>query len=288
MTASPSPDQLVSLYDWLSRFNLLANLRLFGRARADLTLHKTLRIPEDLAGEYAKAARRLYVVDRALAAAGLPPEPRVLDAGCGFGGTVFRWRERAGGSYDGLTVSRVQWKVACREARRRGLARECRFHRRSYDEPIADTYDAVVAIESLIHSPCFERTFANLISALRPGGRLIVVEDVPRDEALGDPDLAILRRHWAIGAVPTSSAYARALAGDGLRLLRDEDLSAGFETRPPAELRASEARYRKARALVPIAGVRFVLEAYIGGVALERLYQKGLVRYRLIVAERRP
>ena len=25
---------------------------------------------------------------------------RVLDAGCGFGGTVFRWQERVGGTYD--------------------------------------------------------------------------------------------------------------------------------------------------------------------------------------------
>ncbi|HEY7215753.1 MAG TPA: methyltransferase [Thermoanaerobaculia bacterium] len=285
MTAPPSRE-LVGLYDWLSRFNLLANVRLFGRSRADLTMHKTLRIPDELQGSYGKAERRLYIVDRALAAAGLPPQPRVLDAGCGFGGTVFRWQERAGGSYDGLTVSRVQWRVAREEARRRGLADRCRFHLRGYDEPIAETYDAVVVIEALIHSPDFARTFANLVSALRPGGRLVLVEDVPRDEAPGDADLETIRRLWAIGAVPTDSSYARALAG--LRVLRDEDLSAGFETRPAAELRAAERRYGRARALLPVAGVRVVLDAYLGGVALERLYRRGLVRYRLIVAERLP
>jgi SAM-dependent methyltransferase len=289
MTAGPAPQrQLVGLYDWLSRFNLLANWRLFGHARADLTMHKTLRIPDELRDCYGKAEQRLYIVDRALDAAGLPPAPRVLDAGCGFGGTVFRWRERAGGSYDGLTLSRVQWKVARREARRRGLERDCRFHLRSYEAPIPETYDAVVVIEALIHSPGFERTIANLASALRPGGRLVIAEDVPRDEALGDPDLETIRALWAIGTVPTASVYREALAANRLRVLLDEDLSAGFQTRPPAELAASEARYRKARALLPLAGVRFVLEAYIGGVALERLYQRDLVRYRLIVAERLP
>lgn len=289
MTAgSAEQRQLVALYDWLSRFNLLANWRLFGHPRADLTMHKTLRIPEELQGSYGKAEQRLYIADRALAAAGLPPGPRVLDAGCGFGGTVFRWQERAGGSYDGLTLSPVQWKVACSEARRRGLERECRFHLRSYDEPIAETYDAVVVIEALIHSPGFERTVANLVSALRPGGRLVLAEDIPRDEALGDPDLEVIRALWAIGTVPTASTYRRVLAGQGMRVLHDEDLSAGFQTRSPAELDASEARYRKARALLPLAGARIVLDAYLGGLALERLYQRDRVRYRLIVAERLP
>jgi cyclopropane fatty-acyl-phospholipid synthase-like methyltransferase len=291
LTAPParaSRRQLVALYDWLSRFNLLANWVLFGHPRADLTMHKTLRIPDGLQAAYGKSERRLYITDRALAAAELAPQPLVLDAGCGFGGTVFRWHERTGGSYDGLTVSRVQWKVACREARRRGLAARCRFHLRSYDEPIDGTYDAVVAIEALVHSPCFARTFANLVSALRPGGRLVMVEDVPRDEAVGDADLEIVRERWALGAVPTSSTYREALAGNRLRVLHDEDLSAGFQTRAPAELRAAEARYRRAHALLPLAGARFVLAAYLGGVALERLYQRDLVCYRLIVAERLP
>ncbi|HVF58469.1 MAG TPA: methyltransferase [Thermoanaerobaculia bacterium] len=283
---SASSRQLIALYDALSRFNLLANLVRFGHPRADLTLHKALRIPAEQANAYGKSERRLYVVDRALAAVTLPPAPRVLDAGCGFGGTVFRWQERIGGTYDGLTVSRVQWRVARREAVRRGLAAACRFHLRSYDAPIEDDYDAVVAIEAVIHSPDFERTLANLVSALRPGGKLVLVEDVPRDEAVDDPDFAIVRECWALGRVPTASTYARALAGDGLRTLHDEDLSALVPTRPPAELAAAEARYRRAHALLPFPAARRVLAAYLGGVAFERLYHRGMVSYRLIVAER--
>lgn len=285
--APASQVEAIALYEWLSRFNLLANLLSFGRPRADLTLHKALRVPAELAAAYGKAQQRLYVVDRALDAAALGPAPRVLDAGCGFGGTVFRWRERAGGSYDGLTLSRVQWKVASSEARRRGLAADCRFHLRSYDEPIAGPgYDAVVAIEALIHSLAFERTVANLVAALRPGGKLVLVEDVVRDEAAGDPDLETVRRLWSLGAVPTTSSYGRALAASGLRVLHDEDLTAGVQTRPPAALGAAEARYRRALALLPGAGPRLVVAAYLGGVAFERLYQRDLVRYRLIVAER--
>src|SRR5258708_10839256 len=159
------------------------NVVTFGRMGADLTMHKALEVPPELAGQYAGPDRRLYINDRALEAASLPPEPRVLDAGCGFGGTVFRWHLQTGGTFDGLTLSRVQWKLACREARRRGLESNCRFHLRRYYDPIAECYEAVVSIESLIHSQSFPDTLRNLAQALKPQGKLVLVEDIPLDAA---------------------------------------------------------------------------------------------------------
>ncbi len=278
--------ELVGLYDWLSRFNLLNNLLRFGRLGADLTLHSSLRVPEELSAEYAGAKAPLYINDRALEVAGLVERPRVLDAGCGFGGTVFRWQEQAGGTYDGLTLSRVQLRVARRAARRRGLESSCRFHLRSYDDPIVEAVDAVVAIESLIHSSQFEHTVENLASALAPGGKLVLVDDIPRQQAAGDSDLEILQRHWRLHAVPSGPIVEAVLARNNLRLIHDEDLSEQIQTRPTAELQRLEGRYSRTHARIPLAGPRFILEAFLGGLALERLYRKGLMRYRLLVAQR--
>lgn len=277
---------VASLYDWLSRFNLLTNKLTFGGARVDLTMHKALRIPDEFTAEYGGGGQRLYIVDRALDAAGLPPSPTVLDAGCGFGGTIFRWRERMSGTYDGLTLSRVQCKVARQEARRRGVDESCRFHLRSYDEPIAGRYDAVVAIEALIHSRNFPRTVGNLASSLKPGGKLAIAEDILLDEAAGDRDLIVMRRHWGLSEVADDSAYRAAFAANGLSILHDADYSHGFQTSPPENITRLEARYRMIRNLLPFSGPRFVAGAFLGGLALERLYQKRLVRYRLIVAQR--
>jgi hypothetical protein len=52
-------------------------------------------------------------------------------------------------------------------------------------------------------------------------------------------------------------------------------------------LQRLERRYTAAHALMPLVGGRFVLEALLGGLALERLYRRGLVRYRLLVARRK-
>jgi cyclopropane fatty-acyl-phospholipid synthase-like methyltransferase len=278
--------RLTGLYDWLSRFNLLANKVQFGRSTADLTMHKTLRVPESVADRYQGRQQRLYINDQALAAAQLPAQPRVLDAGCGFGGTIFRWHEQCGGSYDGLTLSRVQWKLASREARRRGLQDCCRFYLRSYDEAIAARYDSVVSIEALIHSPRFEHSLNHLASALKPGGKLIVVEDIPLDEAAGDNDLELIRQYWGLAAVPTASTYRAALDASGLRVTHDEDYSAGFQTMPPEKIAQLQKRYLRIHAAIPWSGSRFVAAAFLCGLALERLYQKRLVRYRLIVAQR--
>ena len=279
-------ERLSGLYDWLSRFNLLTNMAMFGAATADLTMHKTLQVQGDAAPSYTGAAQRLWINDLALDAAETGPEPHVLDAGCGFGGTVFRWHEKVGGRYDGLTLSRVQHRLALREARRRRVESNCRFHLRSYDDPIAERYDVVISIEALVHSPEFPQTFQNLCEALRPGGKLVVAEDIVLEGGEGDSDLEKLRKYWGLARVPTEGSYRAAIETNGLRVLRDADYSEGFRTSAPEKLAKLEARYLRLYDLIPLEGPRFVLAAFLGGLALERLYQKRLVRYRLLVLQR--
>lgn len=279
-------ERLSGLYDWLSRFNLLTNMAMFGAATADLTMHKTLAVQGDAAPSYTGASQRLWINDLALDAAKLPAEPHVLDAGCGFGGTVFRWHEKLGGRYDGLTLSRVQHRVAVREARRRRVDGSCRFQLRSYDDPIAESYDAVVSIEALVHSPAFAQTFHNLSRTLRPGGKLVVAEDIPLDGAQGDADLEEIRKYWGLAHVPTEECYRDAIEANGLRVLHDTDYSEGFRISGPEKLARLEVRYRRLYDFIPMEGPRFVLAAFLGGLALERLYRKGLVKYRLLVLKR--
>jgi cyclopropane fatty-acyl-phospholipid synthase-like methyltransferase len=286
LTAAAGAGEVAELYDWLSRYVQIANRLAYGDRFAGFTMHKSLAAGEGggtLAGVHA-------VHDRLLAVSGLPPEPRVLDAGCGFGGTVFRWCGRIGGRYDGLTISRVQLGVARREARRRGWEARCRFHLQSFDQPLPERYDGIVAIETLVHSPRLAATLAHLAAALRPGGRLLVVEDVPATP-LGEEaarDLALLREHWGCPRLPAADEYRRGFAAAGLTLLREEDLTSGVRWRAPELLDRLERRYARLRAILPWGPARAVLAAYLGGIAVERLYAAGRLGYRLFVAGRLP
>jgi cyclopropane fatty-acyl-phospholipid synthase-like methyltransferase len=272
-----------AMYDALSRYVQLENWRAHGSRFADFTMHKALAVEEPSGAPFA-ATRR--VNDALLEHCTLPANPSVLDAGCGFGGTIFHLHERLGGRYDGLTLSRVQLRVARGEARRRGIAGACRFGLRSFNEPIAQRYDAVVAIESLAHAPDLRRTLLNLASALVPGGALLLVEDMASADidAKSPEEAELLRAHWGCGRFPRQRDYDAFLREAGLVVTVRVDLTRFVPFRSPATLERLARRYAALSRWLPIAPIRRVLSAYQGGVALERLYARQHVRYQLIVA----
>ena len=284
-------ERIPEFYDWLSRYVQVSNWLAYRDRFASFTMHKWLDVPDAAAnGDRSGRSAGLEYVNRRMLevadGAGLASSPRVLDAGCGFGGTIFHWHERIGGRYDGLTLSKVQVQVAERQARRRGIADACGFHLRSYDERQPAEYDAVVAIESLLHSADLERTIANLAGALAPGGLLLVLDDM----ATGDLDVArpaeaaLLRSHWGCSPYPSYDDYRAAIAGTPLTVIHEENLSPLMSPRAPEILDRLERTYTRAHRAVPLAPVRTVVSAFLGGIGLERLHGCGDVEYRMIVA----
>jgi SAM-dependent methyltransferase len=277
-------EEIPGFYDWLSRYAQFSNWVAYRDRFAAFTMHKRLRVP---AGAGAgRTAGVEYVNDHLLEVAGPAPEPHVLDAGCGFGGTVFHWQSRIGGCYDGLTVSRVQRGIAQREARRRGIGDVCRFHLQSYDARLRPEFDVVVAIESLIHSADLAWTIPNLARALRPGGLLAILDDMATEDLdrARPAEAALLRRHWGCAHYPTEEDYRAGLAQAGLRLVHEEDLSSLMVPRDDEVLDRRERAYSRLHRAIPLPAVRTVVSAFLGGIALERLHRSGEVHYRLFVA----
>jgi SAM-dependent methyltransferase len=284
-------EQIPHFYDWLSRYVQLSNWLAYRDRFAAFTMHKSLAVPGQANGGRSELRAGLkYANQRMLELAGdagLPAAPRVLDAGCGFGGTIFHWQQHVGGRYHGLTLSKVQVEVAQRQARQRGIADVCTFHLRSYDAPLQREYDAVVAIESLIHAADLERTILNLAGALRPGGLLLVLDDMATGDldVVRPADAGLVRSHWGCpNKFPTDEDFRAAIERAGLTLIGQEDLSPLMRIRPQAFLGRQERAYSFVHRTVPLPAARTVVSAFLGGVALERLHGSGDVAYRLIVA----
>lgn len=277
--------QLGYYYDWLSRFQSLVT-RIGHKGGFDsLTVHRLLS--PDRAG----VAPADVVHERILSAIGPLSNPRVVDAGCGVGGTVFYLHARVGGQYDGLTLSEIQRARAAREAERRGLSGSCRFHVRDYDADLldlaADGADLVVAIESLAHAKSPARSIANLARAIRPGGRLAIVDDVPRDElAMADPDFVAFRSGWACSGIAGDRTLADALDAARLSMEHDEDLTPLVPLRDRGELERLTRANRRWRRMLVAPPARKLIDALYGGLMLERLYQRRAVRYRFVIARR--
>ena len=268
MATGPVPSAVARYYDGLTRYTSMAARLRLGSAEP-LTMHRRL-----IAADGLPSGGRLH--DLLFAEIGDPAGRTLLDAGCGVGGTLIAWAEK-GGRGVGLTLSSVQCGRAAAAARSRGLEARCRVHCASYDSDLhallaGDRFDAVIAIESLVHSRDPARTVANLAAMVAPGGRLAVVDDMPRAELpADDPDLRAFQRYWhAPGALP-AAMLRTAIESTGLRVAADRDLTAEIERRPSARIERLARLNRIARWIIPFESARRVVDAHYGGLVLERL-----------------
>lgn len=177
------------LHLW-TKFN--SGFRVYSGVEAH-AIHRWLTDPDT--GDFSPAT-----IHRIMLASGIRGNTPIdaLDAGCGYGGSIFALQAALAGRWHGVTISGRQCAVARAVALQMELGETVSFARRSYDMPQARQHNLVYGIESLIHSPDPSRTIANLAGALRPGGCFIIVDDMPVDDvppALAG-DLASFKRLW--------------------------------------------------------------------------------------------
>jgi SAM-dependent methyltransferase len=120
----------------------------------------------------------------------------VLDAGCGFGGTLALLNERFGGmqlaglNIDARQLARAQRQVAARDGNRVALLQgdACRL-------PFADaSLDRVLAVEAIFHFPSREAFFGEACRVLKRGGILVLSDFVPSPLLL--PGAALAAMPW--------------------------------------------------------------------------------------------
>jgi SAM-dependent methyltransferase len=216
----------------------------------------------------------------------VPLRGRVLDAGCGLGGTMLDLASRGPALFVGVTLSEQQAAIARRAVTRAGLDDRIEVRVGSYDAPPQGPFDGIVAIESLAHAHDPAATIATLAACLAPGGWLAVVDDMPPADARGTAELETFKAGWRLPVLLSAAELVAALERSGLQLASTQDLTGQVRPRTPARIAQLDALNRMLRRLAPSAGLRAVLDSYRGGLALERLYARGLMSYRLVVARK--
>ena len=183
--------------------------------------------PED----YGRAAERLSLELLDLAA--IEPGMRVLDAGCGFGGTIACLEERVAGlDLVGLNIDPRQLQRAAMLARPREGSRIGFVAADACTLPFADaSFDRVLAVECIFHFPSRAAFLAEVRRVLRPGGALVISDFVPAPvfaplgRLLKQP---VFRRINVLGECDTScteAGYRRIAAANGLAVTRFRDIT---------------------------------------------------------------
>jgi geranyl diphosphate 2-C-methyltransferase len=194
-------------------------------------------------------------------------EDRIMDAGCGRGGTSFMANLRFGCSVDGVSISQKQVNFANEQAAQRGVADKVRFHLKN----MLDTgfeqgaYKAIWNNESTMYVE-LSLLFAAHSRLLARGGRYVTITGCYND-AYGMPSRAVsqINAHYICSIHPRST-YFREMANNRLVPVAVVDLTAA--TIPYWELRAKS----------PVA-------SGIEGPFLEA-YKNGSFQYLLIAADR--
>ncbi|HET6653365.1 MAG TPA: class I SAM-dependent methyltransferase [Nocardioides sp.] len=205
---------------------------------------------------------------------------RVLDLGCGVGTAALYVARRRPVDVVGVSISPAQVRLARRYADRSGpLLGDVRFAVADFtDLPDELTgFDLAFAIESFVHADPAPAFFREVACALRPGGALVVVDDV-RTTDTADRRIVDFCDGWHVSSLLTVAEAAALAAGAGLRLVDSRDLS-------PMQ-RLGRPRDRVVRALQPVLrrarGRSAWADSMVGGDALQRCHRAGLLEYRLL------
>ena len=212
-----------------------------------------------------------------------------LDAGCGYGGTMFALQGAVGGRWHGITISPRQCAVGRKSARDHALSDAVTFACGSYDEPQAPDYNLIYGIESLIHSVDPARTVGNLARALRPGGTFVIVDDMPVDPVPAGfaDDLQSFKTLWRCPVMPSAAQWTAHLAAAGCDVIDTRDLTCLMRPRAEPDVARALTEVRRRRRWRDFLGLRRVGEAETGGLLLERLGRERVVRYMMIRARKR-
>lgn len=134
----------------------------------------------------------LKTVEVTVQHAGIDSSDKVVDFGCGVGGTVFWIAKNVGAHTSGITISESQYKKALRLRKEFDLEDRTSFNLGDFfSTPFADNqFDAVVSIEASCHGQHAVHELASeMYRVLKPGGRIAIM-----DGYLGREQLSPLER----------------------------------------------------------------------------------------------
>jgi SAM-dependent methyltransferase len=221
------------------------------------------------------------------------PVNRVLDLGCGVGGSLFYLGRRLPRvrCFTGISLSPLQIDNA-RQRTPETLKNRFQFEEGCFLKLPTERFkaDFSYSIEAFTHCPDAGAFFGVQARVLPPGGRLAIIDDCLSDEM--DPGglparhvrlLGIYRRNWLLPGLRSRTALKSIADEKGFRLIKDQNLTPYLRLGRPRDKAIS----LLVRLLGPLMERDTYLRSLLGGDAKQKCYLEVLIHYRLLVFEKR-
>ncbi len=255
----------------------------FGSSPETQTIHRSLWPQGTRRLKDALATSNNFVLEQARKLG--PPDPRILDLGCGVGATLFHVLAGLGGLGRGvgLTLSSVQAHLA--ESARKSLGMtntsfvQGDFHR----VPLSGSFNLIYSIEALIHAQEPREYLAEVSRLLTPKGRLILLDDFyTTTDEYAEVWLKAYKDGWHVPNMQTADELTASARDHGLTLLETRDLT------PHLRLRALPDAL--ARSILWV-GNKFpqdhpIVPSMLGSMALQQCLKAGWIEYQWKIFEK--
>ncbi len=157
----------------------------------------------------------------------LAPVSRVLDVGCGLGGSAFVMAGEFGLQVDGIDLSKNMLEIANRKLRAHGLEQQVRLEWGDclqLDRP--NSYDAIYSRDVFLHIHDKSRLFSVLKAALRDGGQLLFTDYCCGPKPWSDDFSDYVEdREYCLHRI---EEYVGLIEQAGFRQVESEDISTRF------------------------------------------------------------
>jgi ubiquinone/menaquinone biosynthesis C-methylase UbiE len=147
---------------------------------------------------------------------GLRPGDHLLDAGCGPGGPAVLVAEETGARVTGISISTYDIAEGRKRAERHGLSDQVGFEHADYMSlPFPDgSFDAIMAIESLLSAPDLAGALREFFRVLRAGGRIALCH-CTKEAEMGPEMMERFNTSTMSKALPTLQEWMAAVRDAG-------------------------------------------------------------------------
>lgn len=214
---------------------------------------------------------------------------RIADLGCGVGAGLFYIIPRldAPALALGVTLSPLQARLARQFAKQTGLEKQILFAEGDFTHvPMErETLDAIYSVEAVVHAQEPEHYFQEVGRLLRPGGKLIIVDDYQATRSFSSEESSWLRAFmdgWHVPGVITVEQAILFAKKHHLQLVRNDDLTTHLHLRNLPDFLARALHF--IGNYLPINHA--ILPSMLGSMALQQCLHMGIVEYRFLVFEK--
>ncbi|MCA1635710.1 MAG: class I SAM-dependent methyltransferase [Acidobacteria bacterium] len=239
-------------------------------------------------GGESPAAAQVKLVERLAERASIPRASRVLDVGCGVGGSSLWLARKYDCSVLGLTISPVQAAMATEMADAEGLSESMRFEvsDANHLDLGPESFDAVWVVECSEHLADKARFIECCARSLKPGGVLALCAWLSADDPASTSHEQIVRdvcRGMLCPSLASMSDYTGWMRASGFERIEAEDIT--MHVRETWTRCAALARRKEVKALLKVSDAR--TRRFVESIsAIKQAYDVGAMAYGMFTARK--